>query len=85
VFYSVIGFLYRVDVGSVAYISEVHAASIFRMDVIRCVNVNIVDMLLSTIPTEERVWDTVLSGPALPDFLRSSGSGTGSTQPREYN
>jgi hypothetical protein len=22
--------------------------------------------------------------PALPDFLRSSGSGTGSTQPREY-
>jgi hypothetical protein len=22
---------------------------------------------------------------ALPDFLRSSGSGTGSTQPREYN
>jgi hypothetical protein len=23
--------------------------------------------------------------PALPDFLRSSRSGTGSTQPREYN
>jgi hypothetical protein len=23
--------------------------------------------------------------PALPDFLRSSGSGTGTTQPREYN
>jgi hypothetical protein len=23
--------------------------------------------------------------PALPDFLRSSGSGTGSTHPREYN
>jgi hypothetical protein len=23
--------------------------------------------------------------PALPDFLISSGSGTGSTQPREYN
>jgi hypothetical protein len=23
--------------------------------------------------------------PALPDFLRSSGSGTRSTQPREYN
>jgi hypothetical protein len=23
--------------------------------------------------------------PALPDFLRSSGSETGSTQPREYN
>jgi hypothetical protein len=23
--------------------------------------------------------------PALPEFLRSSGSGTGSTQPREYN
>jgi hypothetical protein len=22
---------------------------------------------------------------ALPDFLRSNGSGTGSTQPREYN
>jgi hypothetical protein len=29
---------------------------------------------------EVRVWF-----PALPDFLRSSGSGTGSTQPREYN
>jgi hypothetical protein len=23
--------------------------------------------------------------PALPDFMRNSGSGTGSTQPREYN
>jgi hypothetical protein len=23
--------------------------------------------------------------PALPDFLRCGGSGTGSTQPREYN
>jgi hypothetical protein len=23
--------------------------------------------------------------PALPDFLRSSASGTGSTRPREYN
>jgi hypothetical protein len=23
--------------------------------------------------------------PELPDFLKSSGSGTGSTQPREYN
>jgi hypothetical protein len=23
--------------------------------------------------------------PALPDFLKSTGSGTGSTQPREYN
>jgi hypothetical protein len=23
--------------------------------------------------------------PTVPDFLRSSGSGTGSTQPREYN
>jgi hypothetical protein len=23
--------------------------------------------------------------PALPDFLRSSGSGTGSTQPHEFN
>jgi hypothetical protein len=23
--------------------------------------------------------------PVLPDFLRSSGSGTGSTRPREYN
>jgi hypothetical protein len=23
--------------------------------------------------------------PALPDFLRSCGSGTGSSQPREYN
>jgi hypothetical protein len=26
-----------------------------------------------------------LISPALPDFLRSSGSGTGSTQPRENN
>jgi hypothetical protein len=29
--------------------------------------------------------ENVLSIPALPDFLRSSGSGTGSTQPREYS
>jgi hypothetical protein len=34
---------------------------------------------LATDP-EVRVWF-----PALPGFLRSSGSGTGSTQPREYN
>jgi hypothetical protein len=34
-----------------------------------------VDRLLAAVP-EVRV---------LPDFLRSSGSGTGSTQPREYN
>jgi hypothetical protein len=27
----------------------------------------------------------LLSFPALPDFLKSSGSGTESTQPREYN
>jgi hypothetical protein len=29
--------------------------------------------------------EVLLQFPALPDFLRSSGSGTGSTQPREYN
>jgi hypothetical protein len=29
--------------------------------------------------------EVVVRFPALPDFLRSSGSGTGSTQPREYN
>jgi hypothetical protein len=29
--------------------------------------------------------DTRVRFPALPDFLRSSGFGTGSTQPREYN
>jgi hypothetical protein len=34
---------------------------------------------LATDP-EVRVWF-----PSLPDFLRSSGSGKGSTQPREYN
>jgi hypothetical protein len=37
------------------------------------------------------LWSSGQSGkvrvrfPALPDFLRSSGAGTGSTQPREYN
>jgi hypothetical protein len=30
--------------------------------------------------TDPEVWGRF---PALPDFLRSSGSGTGSTQPRE--
>jgi hypothetical protein len=29
--------------------------------------------------------ETRVRFPALPDFLRSSGSGTGSTQPCEYN
>jgi hypothetical protein len=32
--------------------------------------------------TDSEVW---VRFPALPDFLRCSGSGTGSTQPREYN
>jgi hypothetical protein len=32
--------------------------------------------------TDPEVW---VRFPALPDFLRSSGSGTGSTQPREDN
>jgi hypothetical protein len=32
-----------------------------------------------------RIDGTTVRFPALPDFLRSSGSGTGSTQPREYN
>jgi hypothetical protein len=31
---------------------------------------------------DQAVWVRL---PALPGFLRSSGSGTGSTQPREYN
>jgi hypothetical protein len=34
------------------------------------------------LPTDTEVW---VRFPALPDFLRSSGSGTASTQPREYN
>jgi hypothetical protein len=32
--------------------------------------------------TDPEVPDSI---PSVPDFLRSSGSGTGSTQPREYN
>jgi hypothetical protein len=32
--------------------------------------------------TDPEVW---VGFPELPDFLRSSGSGKGSTQPREYN
>jgi hypothetical protein len=32
--------------------------------------------------TDPEVW---VRFPALPDFLRDRGSGTGSTQPREYN
>jgi hypothetical protein len=31
-----------------------------------------------------RLWGLVVRFPALPDFLKSSGSGTGSTQPHEY-
>jgi hypothetical protein len=31
--------------------------------------------------TDPEVW---VRFPTLPDFLRSSGSGTGATQPREY-
>jgi hypothetical protein len=30
-------------------------------------------------------WSSGQNSPALPDFLRSSGSGEGSAQPREYN
>jgi hypothetical protein len=29
--------------------------------------------------------EALIRAPALPDFPRSSGSGTGCTQPREYN
>jgi hypothetical protein len=32
--------------------------------------------------TDSEVW---IRFPVLPDFLRISGSGTGSTQPRKYN
>jgi hypothetical protein len=35
-----------------------------------------------TLGTDPEVW---VRFPALPDFPRSSGSGTASTQPREYN
>jgi hypothetical protein len=38
--------------------------------------------ILSKISPDPQVW---IRFPALPDFLTSSGSGTGSTQPREYN
>jgi hypothetical protein len=34
------------------------------------------------LPKDPEIW---VRFPALPDFLRSSGSGTGYTQPREYN
>jgi hypothetical protein len=37
---------------------------------------------LEFLATDPDVW---IQLPALPDFLRSSGSGTGSTQPQEYN
>jgi len=37
------------------------------------------------VPTLQRVGEVPGSIPALPDFLSSSGSGTGSTQPREVN
>jgi hypothetical protein len=33
----------------------------------------------------QQIQRTRVRFPALPEFLRSSGSGTGSTQPREYN
>jgi hypothetical protein len=45
--------------------------------------------LLNLWSSDQTSWLQILRSwvpfPALPDFLRSSGSGTGSTQPREYN
>jgi hypothetical protein len=54
---------------------------------------NIIFLLLVLIYASEVLWPEFLATdqevrirfPALPDFLRSSGSGTGSTQTREYN
>ena len=50
----------------------------------------IIKGIYNTFPIDDRLCDLVVrvSGyrvrsPALPDFLSSSGSGTGSTQPRE--
>jgi hypothetical protein len=54
----------------------------------------VVNMYYFEIPTASDVWwseflaidpEVRVRFPALTDFLRSSGSGTGSTQPREYN
>jgi hypothetical protein len=41
--------------------------------------------ILNILPVFIRCWEIQSRFPALPDFLRSSGSGTGSTQPREDN
>jgi hypothetical protein len=57
-------------------------------------NVDIIDgyiseLRLSLWPSGQISWLQIQRSrvrfPAVPDFLRSSGSGTGSTQPREYN
>jgi hypothetical protein len=54
--------------------------------------INIVYYILYTPPlwsSGQSSWlqiqESGFNSPALPDFPRSSGSGTGSTQPREYN
>jgi hypothetical protein len=39
-------------------------------------------LVVRFLATDPEVW---VRFPVLLDFLRSSGSGTGSTQPREYN
>jgi hypothetical protein len=41
--------------------------------------------LVVTVPTTDPEIPGSIPGAALPDFLRSSRSGTGSTEPHEYN
>jgi hypothetical protein len=42
-------------------------------------------LAINSSTVEDISYEVRVRFPVLPDFLRSSGSGTGSTQPREYN
>jgi hypothetical protein len=59
---------------------------IYKIKIVRKINTNFInfipDCLIETLTTDP---EARVRFPALPHFLRSSGSGTGSTQPREYN